>query len=177
MSLSIPSGVGALVPRGTARRLTLLSVAVATILMPLAAQADPNTREPYPKSVASLGVAFGDPTAVDLKIWTGEGSGIDFGIGFNRFSERLGLYAEYELGLVDFWIGDSVRGIFYIGVGGAVALRYRNDDTSVALIIPIGLNFRFRAPVEVFVEGRPGLALLDKSGFGIGGQVGVRYVF
>jgi len=175
MSLSLHREVAAPSAGRTTRRLSLITLTLLTVLAPVAAQAAPP--EPYPASVASLGVAFGDPTAVDLKLWTGQGSGFDFGIGFNRFSERLGIYAEYELGLVDFWIGNSVRGIFYIGVGGAVALRYHNDDTSVALVIPIGLNFRFRAPVEVFVEARPGIALLDKSGFGIGGQVGVRYVF
>jgi len=155
-------------------RMALLCLTFATIATPLTSLAAP---EPYRHSNASLGVAFGDPTAVDLKIWTGEGSGFDFGVGFTRFSERLGLYAEYELGLVDFWIGNSVKGIFYIGVGGAVSLRHNNDDLSVALIVPIGLNFRFRAPVEIFVEARPGIAMLDSSGFGIGGQLGVRYVF
>lgn len=138
------------------------------------AQAAPR---PHEASSLSLGLAVGDPTAIDLKIWTGGNSGFDLGFGFNRFSERLGFYLEYEFGLADFWLGDDVKSIFYLGVGGAASLRHENDDTSLALIIPIGLNFRFRAPVEIFVEARPGLALLDKSGFGIGGQVGVRYVF
>jgi len=133
--------------------------------------------EPFRPSVASLGVAFGDPTALDLKLWTGEGSGFNFGIGLHRFSERLGVYGEYEFGLASFWMGNSVRGIFYLGVGGALAFRHRHDETSLALIIPIGLNFRFRAPLEIFVEARPGVALLDDSGFGIGGQLGVRFVF
>jgi len=154
--------------------MALLCLAFATVATPMASFAAP---EPYPHSNASLGVAFGDPTAVDLKIWTGQGSGFDFGVGFTRFSERLGLYAEYELGLVDFWIGNSVRGIFYVGIGGAVSLRHNKDDLSVAAVAPNKLNFHFRAPVEIFVEARPGLALLDKSGFGIGGQLGVRYVF
>lgn len=156
------------------RRLALSCLSLIALIIPVTSLAAP---DPHPKSAASLGVAFGDPTAIDLKLWTGDGSGFDFGVGFTRFSERLGLYAEYELGLIDFWIGRSVRGVFYVGVGGAVSLQHKDDDLSVALIIPIGLNFRFRAPVEIFVEARPGLALLDKSGFGIGGQLGVRYVF
>lgn len=158
----------------------LLALVVASLASPPAARAAPT---PHPGTV-SLGVGFGDPTAVDLKLWTGQGSGFNFGIGLHRFSERLGIYIEYELGLVDFWIGDSVMSVFYIGVGGAVALRNNDNDTSLALVIPIGLNFRFRAPVEIFVEARPGAVLLNRRGygygastFGIGGQIGVRYVF
>ncbi|MFO0749706.1 MAG: hypothetical protein U1F43_29160 [Myxococcota bacterium] len=151
---------------------TLVSLAV----IPLAAPSASADHHVNPSNV-SLGVGFGDPTAVDLKIWTGEGSGFDMGVGLQRWSERLGVYAEYELGLIDFWIGDDVHGLFYIGLGGAVAFRHHNDDTSLALVIPIGLNFRFHAPVELFLEARPGVELLDRTGFGIGGQLGVRYVF
>lgn len=161
-------------------RLALLSGALATLSAPLTAHADP---APIPGNV-SLGVGLGDPTALDLKIWTHQGSGFDIGVGLHRFSERLGLYLEYELGLVDFWMGDSVMGVFYIGIGGALALRNDSDDTSVALVIPIGANFRFRAPVEIFLEGRPGFVIVNQKGygfggslFGLGGQLGVRYVF
>jgi|GEM_PF-2292541 len=143
------------------------------------AQAAPDERtgRHYRTSNASLGVGFGDPTALDLKLWTGEGSGFDIGVGFRRFSQRVGLYVEYELGLASFWLGDSAKGVFYIGLGGAVSFRHEKDDTSFALIIPIGLNIRFDAPVEIFLEARPGIEILDHDGFGIGGQLGVRFVF
>lgn len=128
-------------------------------------------------SPVSLGVGFGDPTALDLKIWTGRGSGFDFGLGLQRFSDRIGVFAEYEFGLLRFGNDSSVSGVFYVGLGVAVAFQHRSDDTAVALVIPIGMNFRFDAPVELFVEGRPGIVIAEPYDWGIGGQVGVRFIF
>ena len=129
-------------------------------------------------ATASLGVAVGDPSALDLKLWTGEGSGFDFGIGFRRFTQRIGFYGEYELGLADFWIGDDVWSVFYLGIGAAVSLHDAHDDLSVALIIPIGINFRFNVPFEIFLEARPGVDLVGNGDrFGIGGQLGIRLIF
>ncbi len=141
--------------------------------------------EPFRPAVVALGVGLGDPTALDLKLWVTPSSGFDFGVGFSRWSDRLGVYGEFEFGLVDFWIGNDVMGVFYIGVGGALGLNgnavgfkdHHHDGVSLALVIPIGLNFRFRAPLEIFVEARPGFEILDPGGFGVGGQVGIRYIF
>ncbi len=161
------------------RALVALALTGSCLAATSSAYAAPDERSGnrFRQSTASLGVGFGDPTALDLKIWTGEGSGFDIGVGFRRFSERVGIYVEYELGLASFWLGDSAKGIFYIGLGGAVSLHHHNDDLGMALIIPIGLNIRFDAPVEIFLEARPGFEILDRDGFGIGGQLGVRYVF
>lgn len=151
------------------------------LLLPLtagSAHADPYDGDPnFRSSTVSLGIAVGDPSALDLKIWTGAGSGFDFGVGFRSFSDRIGFYGEYELGLALFRIGESVWSVFYLGLGGAISLKDNNDDLSAALIIPVGFNFRFRAPLEIFIEARPGFELLRKTGFGIGGQAGVRFVF
>ncbi|PKN58979.1 MAG: hypothetical protein CVU56_03280 [Deltaproteobacteria bacterium HGW-Deltaproteobacteria-14] len=129
-------------------------------------------------ATVSLGLALGDPSAFDLKLWTGQGSGFDFGVGFRRFTKRVGIYAEYELGLADFWIGHSVWSVFYLGLGGAISLHDGKDELSVALIIPIGINFRFKVPFEIFLEARPGVDLVGNGDrFGIGGQLGIRLIF
>ncbi|MCC6624092.1 MAG: hypothetical protein IT385_22745 [Deltaproteobacteria bacterium] len=154
------------------KRLTLaLSFALlAPLVAPTAASAHP----PNVDGSASLGLGFGDPTALDLKLWTSRDSGFDFGVGLERFDDVLGLYGEYEVGLAAFALGDSGgRGAFYIGLGGAVAFD-DGDKTSAALVIPIGLDLRFRAPIDLFVEARPGIGLVDRPAFGLGGQLGVR---
>lgn len=158
----------------------LIVVALPLVMAP-SAFADPyegRTNNQLQHATVSLGLALGDPSAFDLKLWTGEGSGFDFGIGFRRFTKRVGFYAEYELGLADFWIGHSVWSVFYIGIGGAVSLQDHDDDLSVALIIPIGINFRFSVPFEIFLEARPGVDLVGNGDrFGIGGQLGIRLIF
>jgi len=146
-----------------------------------ASASEAHAARPMHYSTVSLGLALGDPTAVDLKFWNTEDSGFDLGLGLEDFDDTFGVYGEYEFGLVAFWLGDDARGTFYVGIGGAVSFHQRhkadNDDVQVEAIVPIGLNFRFRAPLELFVEGRPGVRLTHNERFGIGGQIGLRYVF
>lgn len=158
-------------------RKTLASILVVPAILAAPISVAHADHAPLRPAIVALGVAGGDPSAIDLKFWINHHSGFDFGLGFSRWSSRVGVYGEFELGLADFWIGDDASGVFYIGVGGAIALRYHRDDLAVALVIPIGINFRFRAPIEVFLELRPGFELLDTDGFGLGAQVGIRYVF
>ncbi len=154
-------------------RLAALSLLLLTsFAADRAARAD----TPYQTGVVSLGLGLGDPSALDVKFWTGNGSGFNLGIGLERFDDVLGVYGEYELGLAAFRLGQGgARGVFYLGVGGAVALT--DEHTSVAVVVPIGLDFRFRPPVDLFIEARPGIGVLHRPAFGIGGQIGVRYRF
>lgn len=154
---------------GIAQAMTLTGV----LLPVISARAEPY----YRPATASLGVGFGDPTALDLKLWNDGRSGFNIGLGLERFDDIFGLYAEYELGLAAFRMGHGgARGVFYVGLGGAIAFE-RDDDTSIALVVPIGLDLRFEPPIDVFIEARPGVGLLDRPAFGIGGQLGVRYRF
>ncbi len=156
-------------------RTLFATLALATLTFATASEATAQEYR-YEPGIVSLGIGLGDPTALDLKIWTTNSSGIDLGIGLERFDDVLGLYGEYEFGLADFRLGQSGgRGVVYIGLGGAVA--FTAEHTTVALIIPIGVDFRFRPPVDLYVEARPGVGLVHRPAFGIGGQVGVRFRF
>jgi hypothetical protein len=55
--------------------------------------------------------------------------------------------------------------------------RLSGFDGSGTSGIPVGLDLRFEPPIDVFIEARPGVGLLDRPAFGIGGQLGVRYRF
>lgn len=125
---------------------------------------------------AALGIGLGDPAALDLKLWTSDVSGLDLGIGVDHFEDTLGIYGEYELGLIDVLFGHSTRGVFYLGIGGAVAVRSHHRETTVALVVPIGFDVRFRAPIDLFIEARPGIDLANHPAFGIGGQLGIRFI-
>lgn len=123
----------------------------------------------------SLGVGLGDPTAIDVKFWTANSHGLNLGVGVDDFDNRLGVYAEFEFGLVEFMTRRAL-GVFYLGLGGALAVHA--NDVDLAAIVPIGLDFRFRIPLDLYVEARPGI---DFDGhdpaFGAGAQLGLRYVF
>jgi len=50
-------------------------------------------------------------------------------------------------------------------------------SSPAATTTTIGLDSRFRAPIDLFIEARPGIGLVHRDAFGIGGQLGVRYRF
>lgn len=123
----------------------------------------------------SLGLGFGDPAAVDAKFWTPNNHGLDIGIGIEDFDNVLGVYGEFEFGLVEF-MARRTLGVFYLGPGAALA--FFEDGLSLAAVVPIGVDFRFPVPLDLFIEARPGIQVVDDPAeFGIGGQVGLRYVF
>lgn len=130
---------------------------------------------PIHESGVSAGFAVGDITGFDMKLWFAPHHGFDLGIGADAFSDRLALYGEAELSLAEWGMGSNARGIFYFGPGVEAVIHDPGDDY-IALMAPIGFDFQFRAPLDIFVELRPGLALAD-SDFVIGGQGGLRVVF
>ena len=157
---------------------TILPAAGAALVLALAqGSASAYDGEPIHETGAvSAGLAVGDVTAFDLKWWFTEHHGIDFGIGVSQFSERLAVYAEGELALAEWGMGSDARGLFYLGPGIQGIVNSPGRD-QVALTAPIGLDFQFRAPLDIFVEARPGIALTPNTDLIIGGQAGLRVIF
>ena len=156
----------------TIAKLCLVPAAALTLSAGAAAA---HPYEPVHDVGVSAGVAVGDVTAFDMKWWFAPHHGIDFGIGSSQLSSDLALYAEAELALAEWGMGPSARGIFYVGPGIQAIQRPGRDQ--VALTFPIGFDFQFSAPVDLFIEVRPGFDMADNPDVIIGGQGGVRAVF
>ena len=62
----------------------------------------------------------------------------------------------------------------YYGIGGRMIL---SDDPLVGVRIPVGLNYQFASPMDLFVEIVPILDLIPSTDFNLGGGVGVRFWF
>jgi hypothetical protein len=155
-------------------RSAILAISAA-LLVPAASGV--SQAHPYRDGIVSVGIGLADPSALDIKFWTDYRHGFDMGIGLENFDDQLGIYGEFEFGIADFALGnDGGRGLFYLGPGLAVGFR-DNNRTSLAATIPIGLDFRFAPPVDLFIEARPGIGVSNHPAFGIGGQIGVRARF
>lgn len=156
---------------------SLFTVLLVGAALSSSASAQVETSTSMDDGVVSLGLGLGDPSAVDAKFWFTENGGLNIGLGLENLDDLFVVYGEYEFGIVDFEAGRA-HGVFYVGVGGAVAFLDGVDDLGLAAIVPIGLDFRFRRPVDVYLEGRPGIEVIeDAADFAIGAQAGVRYVF
>jgi hypothetical protein len=133
-----------------------------------------------------IGIALGEPTAIDFKWRATRLIGLNVGVGAHHFSRNLAIYADLEFAPVHFKVGGGTDGVFYIGPGLQLGIAdgdhyygWRKESgggTYIGLMMPIGVEFSFSFPLEIFVELRPGIVLVESPGaFDLGGQVGFRY--
>ena len=131
------------------RRIVVV-LAVASLCISIAAAAQP--------SGFGLGLMGGDPSGLSLKIWTGERTAIDAGLGYSYL--RYGAAPAFHVDAL--WHTRSVVSEddgflpFYIGVGGRVKFAdeprgYPNMRLGVR--IPFGVEYVFPVfPLGLFFE-------------------------
>lgn len=135
------------------------------------------------------GVVLGEPTALTGKLWHAEKEAIDFGFGY-WFDDYFLFYGDY---LWHFDRFNSQHSFFnhmqaYVGVGGSIFLstsspgvsrnRNRSDSVSLALRIPVGVEWRPGDPsIGLFLEVVPLIDLIPGITAGLGAGIGGRYYF
>ena len=123
-----------------------------------------------------LGLIFGEPTGLSAKMWTSERTAIDAAVAWS-FVGSGWLHIHSDFLIHNFDLIDVSEGSLpvYFGVGAYLGLA---SDLGLGARVPVGLAYHFEgAPVEVFFELAPGLALLPEIKFYIGGGIGARYYF
>lgn len=123
-----------------------------------------------------LGLIFGEPTGLSAKMWTSERTAIDAAVAWS-FVGSGWLHIHTDFLIHNFDLIDVSEGSLpvYFGVGAYLGLA---SDLGLGARVPVGLAYHFEgAPVEVFFELAPGLALLPEIKFYIGGGIGARYYF
>lgn len=140
-----------------------------------------------------LGIAIGDPSAITAKYWLSGREAADFGLSFNLDRYVL-FYGDYLLHWPGVFGRSEARFLTpYLGIGGVLVFSsygdrharsdkyWRSDsDASFALgvRIPFGLEWRpATAPIGVFLELAPGLAVIPATTGFFQGAIGVRYYF
>ncbi len=123
-----------------------------------------------------LGLIFGEPTGLSAKMWTSERTALDAAVAWS-FSGLGWVHIQADFLIHNYDIISVSKGKLplYYGVGAYTAF---SSNFGLGIRVPLGLAYQFEgAPVEVFVEVAPGLALLPALGFYIGGGIGARYFF
>jgi hypothetical protein len=122
---------------------------------------------------AKLGVALGEPL------------GLVFGYHFSKtFEANLLLGSRFDLKtftaggsglftLIDFQIGKQV---FPFSVGPVVYFDFA-DSISMDALGAARLEYNFKIPLNLYIEGGVGYTLFNRSGFAWTAAVGARYVF
>lgn len=123
-----------------------------------------------------LGLIFGEPTGLSAKMWTSERTAIDAAVAWS-FSDPgwFHVHANFLIHNYDIITVSTGKLPLYYGVGAYTAF---SSEFGLGARVPLGLAYQFEgAPVEVFAEVAPGLALLPALSFYIGGGIGARYFF
>ena len=123
-----------------------------------------------------LGLIFGEPTGLSAKMWTSERTALDAAVAWS-FSGLGWVHIQADFLIHNYDIISVSKGKLplYYGVGAYTAF---SSNFGLGIRVPLGLAYQFEgAPVDVFAEIAPGLALLPDIGFYFGGGIGVRYFF
>jgi hypothetical protein len=129
-----------------------------------------------------LGLILGDPSGITGKVFLGENSAIDIGLG-NPEGKGYYVYSDYLLHLHE--LGFENRLAFYFGGGAAFHhhewenRQHRDEEENrIELRIPAGLEFVMpKIPIGVFAELVPALRISPDVEFEFRGGIGARYYF
>jgi hypothetical protein len=123
-----------------------------------------------------LGLIFGEPTGLSAKLWTSQRTALDAAVAWS-FSGVGWLHLQADFLMHNYDIISVSEGKLPLYYGGGAYLAF-SSDLGLGIRVPLGLAYQFEgAPVDVFAEIAPGLALLPDIGFYIGGGIGARYYF
>jgi hypothetical protein len=123
-----------------------------------------------------LGIVVGEPTGISGKYWTSRTTAIDGAVAWS-FNHEGSFYIHGDFLKHHFEIIDISEGQMplYYGIGAKAVFA---DDGIFGAHVPLGIAYLFEgAPLDVFLEIRPGLNLLPATEFDMSGGIGVRYYF
>ena len=122
-----------------------------------------------------LGIMLGDPTGLSANYKMSKQNELDFGAAWSFRYAWLYLPVAYHWMFANLGSG-AHQFLPYVGVGPAIAVG--GKDIYVGGRVPVGISWRPQAaPIDVFLEVVPGLALVPDAGFHLDAAIGVRYYF
>ncbi len=138
---------------------------------------------PEEKGVLGVGLIFGEPTGIALKLYLADDRAIQGGLGASFFADAYQLHVDYVLHpwilqdrdsfVMPVYLGPGVRAIEYAGRGG-------DDHFAFGLRAVAGLLFDFKhVPIDVFLEvaGIVEYDFTEGAAWGLNVGAGARYYF
>ncbi len=162
--------------------------AVLALSLGLSTAATANTPGPF-----GLGIVIGEPTGLSAKLWLDQKHALDFGLSFS-FNDYFLIFSDYlfhfpgAFGRSSAFVTELTP---YVGIGGVLAFandrrldRDRHffgrerDTLGLGVRVPLGIEWiPSKAPLGVFLELVPGIALAPATDAFFEGGLGIRYYF
>ena len=131
---------------------------------------------PAAAQTTAVGFIVGDPTGLSLKSWRSRAVAWDLGLGWS-LGKRTAFDIKLDATRHNYKLLKTKQGKapVYLGIGMAL---HTGASTTVALRLPIGVNYIFRRdPAELFMEIVPVLGLVPSSDFTLATGFGARFRF
>ncbi len=123
-----------------------------------------------------VGIIVGEPTGVTAKYWLDRTNALDGALAWS-FLEDGSLYLHANYIHHHFEVIELSSGEMPLYYGGGLKMKFASDFI-LGLHVPLGIAYHFEeAPLDVFLEIRPGLNLIPETRFDMSGGIGVRYYF
>ena len=141
------------------------------VVLIFAAIIAPATLSSQPRTGLGVGVMLGEPTGLSAIMWLGGGNAIDVVAAWAFLGGgSLYLHADYQ-----FHAAIDRPLTYYAGLGGFVQFA---EDPEFGARLPLGITYLFQqAPLDIFVEIAPGMALMPATRFRLNGGIGFRFYF
>lgn len=142
-----------------------ITITLATFEMSVAQQDGPG-----------LGIVVGEPTGISFKYFLTQTTAFDAAVAWSFYHEgSFYIHADYLKHYFDLIQVEEGKMPLYWGIGGKVIL---SNESILGAHVPLGIAYMFEsAPLDIFLEIRPGLNLLPATRFDMSGGIGVRYYF
>lgn len=123
-----------------------------------------------------VGIVVGEPTGVSAKYWLDRSNALDGAVAWSFLDEgSFYLHANYihhHFEIIDLSSGEMP--LYY---GGGIKMKFASDFV-FGVHVPLGVAYHFEeAPLDVFIEIRPGINFTPKTKFDMSGGIGIRYYF
>lgn len=129
------------------------------------------------KAEIGVGVIVGEPTGLSIKSWFSRANALHIGAGWDMREKKPEVQVKVDYLLHNYSLLPVRTGKLpiYFGVGARVTA---DNHASIGVRVPVGLNYLFSgAPLDVFLEIAPTMALVPATEFDIGAAFGIHYRF
>lgn len=122
------------------------------------------------------GIVVGEPTGLSGKYWLSQTTALDGAVAWSFLNEgSFYIHADYLFHYFDIISIESGKMPLYWGFGAKVALA---NEAVLGAQVPLGIAYLFDgAPLDVFLEIRPGFNIAPATQFDMSGGIGVRFYF
>jgi len=131
-----------------------------------------------------LGIILGSPTGITGKYMFTESHALDADLAWDFLYGGFAGTVDYLFHFRNVLNSSTVGMKFYLGPGGMVGTRNvgKGSDKKTRLAVAArgtaGLSFMFtKVPIELFIDGSPGMWLIPYTRFYLSGGLGFRYFF